>query len=185
MIRSGFTLVEAMVTVAITGILLAIAIPNYKRYQMRSMQTEAKSNLTSIHTVERAFFLERGTFTSCIKQIGFDPGSTETILYYGVGFPTAAASGMTCGIPGNQSCLGYTFDYSGYAVDTCTATAGSVVYASTASATGAVGTLPSGGTGPTKLSFQAGASGVINPAGGTDSWTIDQNKSIINTTSGL
>ena len=43
--QSGFTLVELMVVVAIIGLLSAVAIPNFKKYQAKSKISEAKLQL--------------------------------------------------------------------------------------------------------------------------------------------
>ncbi len=60
--QEGFTLIELMIVVAIIGILAAIAIPNFLQYQMKSRQSEAKTNLQAIKTSEVSFQGEQGCY---------------------------------------------------------------------------------------------------------------------------
>ena len=60
--KKGFTLIELMIVVAIIGILAAIAIPNFLRFQAKSKQSEAKTNLGGIFTAEIAYFGEKNVF---------------------------------------------------------------------------------------------------------------------------
>jgi len=71
--RVGFTLVELMIVVAIIGILAAIAIPSFIKFQARSKQSEAKTNLRALYTAERGFFSDNDTYTSSMAALGFVP----------------------------------------------------------------------------------------------------------------
>lgn len=52
--QQGFTLIELMITVAVIGILAAVALPSYQEYVRRANRAEAKVTL-----LENAQFLER------------------------------------------------------------------------------------------------------------------------------
>ena len=62
--RRGFTLIELTLAVAILGVLAAVAIPDFLRFQMRAKASECKSNLKAIAVAEEAFRAEHGTFVA-------------------------------------------------------------------------------------------------------------------------
>ena len=82
LVQKGFTLIELMIVVAIIGILAAIAIPNFIKFQARSKQSEAKSNLKAIFTAQKAFFQEKDRFSSLTGEVGFEPERNNRYAYY-------------------------------------------------------------------------------------------------------
>ena len=80
--QKGFTLIELMVVVAIIGILAAIAIPNFVKFQARSKQTEAKANLKAVFTAEKAFYQEKNRYSSLTGEVGFEPERNNRYAYF-------------------------------------------------------------------------------------------------------
>ena len=85
-LMKGFTLIELMIVVAIIGILAAIAIPNFIKFQARSKQSEAKANMKAMFTAEKAFFQEKDRFSSLTGEVGFAPERNNRYNY--LMFPT-------------------------------------------------------------------------------------------------
>lgn len=74
----GFTLIELMIVVAIIGILAAIAIPNFVKFQCRSKQSEAKNNLKALYVAEESYRAENDEYASIDTIVGganFDANS--------------------------------------------------------------------------------------------------------------
>lgn len=88
--QEGFTLVELMVVVAIIGLLSAVAIPNFKKYQAKAKVSEAKLQLSAAYTAEQAFFSDFNMYSGCLPYMGFDPGRESANRYYAIGFSAVA-----------------------------------------------------------------------------------------------
>lgn len=100
--KKGFTLIELMIVVAIIGILAAIAIPNFIKFQARSKQSEVKANLKAVYTAQKAYMQEKDKYSGRVADIGFAPERGNRYAYYVGGIDTctkltAAAPTATSG----------------------------------------------------------------------------------------
>jgi type IV pilus assembly protein PilA len=80
-LKRGFTLIELMIVVAIIGLLAALAIPNFIKFQARARQSEAKTNLRAIFTAEKSYYGDKQIFLDMFDAIGFAPEFNNRYQY--------------------------------------------------------------------------------------------------------
>ena len=112
----GFTLIELMIVVAIIGVLSAIAVPNFQKYQAKSKTSEAKLQLSAAYIAEESFFGDYNIYARCLKYMGYDPSNEIGNRYYVIGFNR--------GVPGidtvaYQSALSLGLNSAGYSLGGC------------------------------------------------------------------
>ena len=66
--ESGFSLIELMIVVAIIGILVAIALPQYQNYQIRSKVTEALVMGDSIKRALESFYADHDRWPAGLSR---------------------------------------------------------------------------------------------------------------------
>ncbi len=170
--KMGFTLIELMVVVAIIGILSALAVPQYSKFQSRARQAEAKVQLGGALTAERTFFAEAGTYIGCLSKIGYSPApdTSQPGRYYAIGFTagTEVANAVT-GTTSLNCSLGKDVSY----------------FEGTSSIGGSNATsLPATSVYANASKLAIGARGKLS-AVGNDDWELDQNGQFNNIVTGF
>ncbi len=86
----GFTLIELMITVAIVGILAAVAYPSYTNFVLSSNRSEGERELLHLANLQEEAFIDRRTYTVDMTDLGMtnNPHVTE-FGNYSIGGTTA------------------------------------------------------------------------------------------------
>ena len=68
--QQGFTLIELMITVAIVGIIAAIAVPNYSEYIKRASRAEAAAALLDAANKQEQYFVDNRAYSTSFSDLG-------------------------------------------------------------------------------------------------------------------
>ncbi|MGL6116965.1 type IV pilin protein [Plesiomonas sp.] len=69
-VRTGFTLIETMIVVAIISIIAAIAIPSYQNHIIKSRRTEVLTQLLQGQLAQERLWLMNKTYSTNLANIG-------------------------------------------------------------------------------------------------------------------
>ena len=102
----GFTLIELMITVAIVGILAAIAYPSYTEYVIRSKRADGKAVLLQLQLAQEKWRANHTTYASKTDLgISTSPDGYYTVNNFtdvtGTTYTITASPGFTDGKCGN------------------------------------------------------------------------------------
>jgi len=75
--QAGFTLIELMITVAIIGILSAIAVPTYGGYVLRTRLTDAYAGLAGVQPAAEQHWSNTNSYAGLGAVAGALPVNTE------------------------------------------------------------------------------------------------------------
>ena len=171
-----------MVVVAIIGVLAAVGVPQYAKFQSRARQNEVKVSLAAVFMSENGFKGEWNTYTTDLLNAGY--GIVGSRLRYVVGQAAAACTGYTtsAGAPVEVVSVSNTWSDG-------TSIKGSSTFDRNLFT---VMTKPSGYTGScdattfTAVGYGDPNQAFSNPAAtGGDTWTIDQKKLLSNVVNGI
>ncbi len=171
-------MIELMVVVAIIGVLAAIGIPQYSKFQAKARQSEAKLSLAALFTAEESFRQEWNQFSVTLQNVGFSVQGSR--LRYKTGLHAVACVGYvtTGGAPAEIVASSTSTWSDSNLVNTSSATW--AVSMSEPSNSGVTASACSA-TAFTAVSYGNPASSVANPGvAGGDAWTVNEKKLISN-----
>jgi type IV pilus assembly protein PilE len=115
----GFTLIEAMITVAIIAIVAAVAYPSYTEHLRKSRRADAQSLLMNVATRQQQFLLDTRAYADTLGALQVTPPAsvtphyTVTLAVAASPVPTFTVSAAPHGAQAADKCGTLTLDQAG------------------------------------------------------------------------
>ena len=97
--NSGFTLIELMITLAVIGILAAVAYPSYIDYLIRASRSAAQSFMLDASNKEEQYLLDARSYLAVTNNAGFSTIGfsvpTEVSRFYNLSVASVTATTYT------------------------------------------------------------------------------------------
>lgn len=108
-VAKGFTLIEVMITIAIIGVLTAVALPQYRDYVLRARLTDAFSGLAGAQPTAEQYWANGRTFEGLDARL---PAPTANFTFSLTSATVSAYTITATGI-GPATGFAYTINQSG------------------------------------------------------------------------
>jgi len=96
-IQRGFTLIELMLVVVIAAVLMAVALPSYQQYMMKSRRSDALTALSAVVQAQERWRSNNASYASALDDLGIatrTKGQHYTLSLVGVGNPVGFVAGF-------------------------------------------------------------------------------------------
>ncbi|MBM4196872.1 MAG: hypothetical protein FJ197_07210 [Gammaproteobacteria bacterium] len=122
-LAAGFTLIDALVTMAILGVLTTLAVVSYDRYLRRAGRVDATTALLRMASAQEKFYAQNGGYTDDLESAppdGLGIEGTERGLYTlsidldpggaAIGYTAIATADADDSQAGDRDCQVFTID---------------------------------------------------------------------------
>lgn len=95
----GFSLIELLIVITVVGLLLAVALPSYTRYVLRSHRSSAVTGVLDLASRQARYYTTNNTYTTSMTALGYPadpmPLTDSSNRYYDLSVQSASATAFT------------------------------------------------------------------------------------------